>query len=64
MGTIDHGDRLMLRIWLIDHGADWASRAGDFVSRPFTALEAYCNREWWKFTPQERKDYTKKFIGP
>lgn len=54
----------MLRIWLIDHGADWASKAGNLVSRPFTALEAYCNREWWKFTPQERKDYTKKFIGP
>lgn len=33
--------------YLVDHGADWASRAGDAVSRPFTWLEGYCNRRYW-----------------
>ena len=36
--------------WLLDVGSDLSSRAGDFVSRPFTRLEAYCNRRWWEET--------------
>jgi hypothetical protein len=35
-----------VRVWLFDHGSDWASRLGDLVSRPFTRLEVFCNRRW------------------
>jgi hypothetical protein len=37
-----------IRMWLFDHGSDWASRIGDIWARPFTRLEAYCNRRWWE----------------
>lgn len=52
----------MIRMWLIDHGADWASRAADFISRPFHAVERYCNAAWWNdYTTAERTAYQRRF---
>lgn len=51
----------MIRMYLIDHGAAWASRVGDVVARPFAKLEAWCNREWWEYSGEQRREYTRRF---
>lgn len=48
----------MIRMWLIDHGADWASRAGDFVCKPLHRLESYCNFVYWNdYNARDRREY-------
>lgn len=39
-----------MKIWLLDHGATWAERFGDFIASPFMRLSRWLADAWIKET--------------